>query len=54
MLAEHAPLLVLDVDVPDLFEQRERLRLILKILENRQLARFARPVDEINFFRRVD
>ena len=50
VLAEQTPLLVLQISVPHLLKKVKRLRLVLEILQNRQLARLTRPVDEIYFF----
>lgn len=53
MFAEQAPLLVLEIHIPYRLEERKRLWLILKILKNRQLTGFARPIDKVNFFGRI-
>ena len=53
MFAEQTPLLVLEIHIPYRLEERKRLWLILKILKNRQLTGFARPIDKVNFFCRI-
>lgn len=53
MLAKQTSPLILKIYIPYRLEQHKRLRLVLKILKNRQLAGFARPVNKIDFFSRI-